>query len=73
MSLIAERVFNEANALAIDERISLIESLIAGLPTVDDEPSEEWKVEIRRRSAEFDAGGMTPVPWSEVKRQVMGE
>ena len=73
MGLMTEKVLSEASGLAIDERVTLIEALIAGLPPDDDELSEDWKEEIRRRSAEFDAGGITPVPWSEVKRQVLGE
>ena len=33
--------------------------------------SEEWLAEIKRRSAEFDAGLVKPIPWSEVKASAL--
>ena len=68
MSPAAEQVLTAALTLPEDERLEVIEALLADLDSNNDTPlSEEWLAEVRRRSAEFDAGKVTPIPWSEVK------
>ena len=51
-----------------DEQVQLLSALLAaaderGLRPFDD----DWLAEIQRRSAEFDAGLVTPIPWAEAK------
>ena len=65
MSPDTEQLLLTAQTLPRDERIELVEALVAGLdgrPALDETTWEE----IRRRSAEYDAGGITPIPWSVV-------
>jgi len=33
--------------------------------------SEEWLIEIQRRSAEFDAGLAQPIPWKQVRTDAL--
>jgi putative addiction module component (TIGR02574 family) len=64
----AEQLLTAAEALSADDRIELIEALIAGL-NADGLPdlSPEQLNEIARRSAEIDAGRVTPIPWSQAQ------
>jgi len=68
MSTNAQEVLATAQALPTAAQVELIEALIAGLDEADMEPLDEaWIKEIERRSADFDAGRVKPVPWSEVR------
>jgi putative addiction module component (TIGR02574 family) len=70
MSSAAEDVLTAALALPDDERLELVEALIASLQPGDRPPFDEsWREVIRRRSAELRAGTVTPIPWEDVKRQ----
>lgn len=64
----AEQLLSAVEALSADDRIELIEALIAGLKA-DGLPdlSPEQLNEITRRSAEIDAGTVQPIPWSQVR------
>lgn len=65
-----DQVFQAAMALPEAERADLVDSLIATL-NVDTLPlSEEWMQEIRRRSAEIDAGKVELIPWDVVRDRV---
>jgi len=66
MSPIAQELLESARALPSAAQVELIEALIAGLDEVDPEPLDEATLaEIQRRSAEYDAGQVQPIPWSE--------
>jgi len=68
MSPDTQEVLETAQALPSAAQIELIEALIAGLDETDPEPLDEaWMAEIQRRSADFDAGHVQPVPWSVVR------
>jgi putative addiction module component (TIGR02574 family) len=68
MSPNAQEVLETAQALPSAAQVELIEALIAGLDETDPEPLDEaWMAEIQRRSADFDAGLVQPVPWSAVR------
>ena len=70
MSQTTEQVLDAALALAEDDRLELVEALIASLQPSDRPPFDEsWREVIKRRSAELRSGKVTPVPWAEVKRQ----
>jgi putative addiction module component (TIGR02574 family) len=71
MSQGVQDLFEAALALSDEEQLQLVAALVAaaderGLRPLDD----SWLEEIQRRSAEYDAGGVEPIPWSEVKRRV---
>ena len=47
----------------------LLESLDA---EIDEDAEEAWDAEIARRHEEIDSGRVKMVPWSEARRQIMG-
>lgn len=62
------QVFNEALALADEERWDLVAKLQDSLAHLDEDPYETvWGKEIERRDREFREGRAQLVPWSEVK------
>jgi putative addiction module component (TIGR02574 family) len=70
MNPIMENLLNAALALPDDDRVELVEALIASLQSEDRPPFDEsWREVIQRRSAELRSGEVAPVPWTEVKRQ----
>jgi putative addiction module component (TIGR02574 family) len=70
MSPAAEQVLQTALALPAGEPVELIEALIAAFDEVDPQPLDAaWMTEIQRRSAEYDAGKVTPIPWSVVRER----
>ena len=61
----AEQVLQTALSLSAAEQVELIEALIAALDEAHPEPlDDKCLAEIQRRSAEYDTGGVTPIPWS---------
>jgi putative addiction module component (TIGR02574 family) len=69
MSPAAEQVLQTALALPAAEQVEVIEALIAELDRADPQPLDEARrTEVRRRSAEYHAGGVTPVPWPVARR-----
>lgn len=67
-----ESILAEAVQLSVVDRIQLIEALWETVPQGElPEMTEEWLGEIEKRSAEFDSGKVTPVPWSEVKARAL--
>jgi putative addiction module component (TIGR02574 family) len=66
----AEEVLTAALDLPDDERLELVEALIASFQPDDVPPFDEsWREVIRRRSAELKSGQVSSVPWAEVRRQ----
>lgn len=65
-----DQVFQAAMALPEVERANLVDSLIATLNAESPPLSDEWKQEIRRRSAEIDAGSVELIPWDVVRDRV---
>lgn len=71
MSPTSEQVLKSALALPEAERLELAGALLAASEEPVPEPrGEAWAAELRRRSAEIDAGKAVLSPWSEVKRRV---
>ena len=67
-------LFQAALALSDEEQLQLVAALVSavderGLRAVDD----SWLAEVQRRSAEYDAGGVEPIPWAEVKHRARRE
>lgn len=70
MNATMENLLNTALTLPDQDRLELVEALIASLQPEDRPPFDEsWREVIQRRSAELRSGQVTPVPWAEVKRQ----
>jgi putative addiction module component (TIGR02574 family) len=69
MSPAAEQILQTALSLPAEEQLELIDALLAAQE--EGRPLDEaWMTEVRRRSAELDAGVVAPIPWSEVKKQL---
>jgi putative addiction module component (TIGR02574 family) len=70
MNQAVDQLLQAALKLPDEEQLQLISALAAaaeerGLRLFDD----SWLEEIRRRSAEYDAGSVQPIPWAEVKER----
>jgi putative addiction module component (TIGR02574 family) len=65
-----QSVFADASQLPVPDRVQLVEALWDTLPDDALPPlSDEWIEEIRRRSAEFDAGAVKGAPWEEIRAE----
>jgi putative addiction module component (TIGR02574 family) len=63
-------ILQKALTLPESERAQLVDALIATFSPEDAAPLDDaWLAEIKRRSDEFDAGGVEPIPWGEVKER----
>ena len=67
-----QAVLADATQLPLADRMQLIDALWDTVPEDALPPlSEEWLAEIRRRSAEFDAGHAVTVPWEQVRADAL--
>ncbi len=67
-----ETLLADASRLPIGDRVQLIEALWDTLPDDSLPPlSAEWAAEIQRRSAEYDSGSVSTVPWEEIRAEAM--
>jgi putative addiction module component (TIGR02574 family) len=70
MNRTTENLLNTALTLPDEDRVELVDALIASLQPQDRPPFDEaWQEVIQRRSAELRSGQVTPVPWEEVRRR----
>jgi putative addiction module component (TIGR02574 family) len=70
MSQGVQELFQAALALTDEEQLQLVAAVDErGLRPFD----ESWLAEIQRRSAEYDAGTVQPIPWAEVKERARRE
>jgi len=66
-------LLKEALKLSPEARAALATSLLESLDeTVDEGAEAAWAVEIGKRIRELDSGAVTPVPWSEACRMILG-
>ncbi len=71
MNPATEQILQAAMALPEDQRWELVEALLAGDTSTDGASSDPaYLAEIRRRSAEIEAGTVEPTPWSVVRERV---
>ena len=67
-------LLKEALALPQEARAALAGSLIDSLDAkLDDDVEAAWDAEIARRIRDVDAGKVALVPWSEVRRRLIGQ
>jgi len=65
------KILKEALALPAEDRAALAESLLASLDEhVDEDAEAAWAAEIDRRMVGLDAGTVSAIPWSEVRRRL---
>ena len=67
-----ESLLADATKLPVVDRIQRIEASWDTVPEGTFPPlTDEWLAEIERRSAEFVAGLVTPVPWEEIRADAL--
>ncbi len=67
------KLLQEALRLSPEARAALAVSLLESLEEDVDESAEAaWADEIAKRLHELDSGAVTPVPWSEARRMILG-
>jgi len=66
-------LLRRALALPPEARAALASSLLASLEdaAVDEGAELEWEQEIARRADELRTGGVTTVPWAEVRQRAI--
>jgi putative addiction module component (TIGR02574 family) len=63
----------EALKLSPEARAALAASLLESLEDdVDENVEAAWAEEIAKRIHELDSGAVTPIPWSEARRIILG-
>ena len=68
-----DQLVDEALRLPEPDRAALAAALIGSLdPGLENEPSQDWDAEIRRRLEELDKGTVTPVSWADARRRIAG-
>lgn len=69
----ARRVIDAALRLPPEARAALAGTLIESLDsTIDEGATAAWEAEVERRVAELDDGSVSPIPWSEARRSIVG-
>ncbi len=67
------KLLEEALKLSPEARAALAASLLESLEAdVDEGVEAAWAEEIAKRIRELDSGAVTPVPWSEARRVILG-
>jgi putative addiction module component (TIGR02574 family) len=68
MTRALEQLYEQASQLPVEERAELAWMLLESIEEPPDEGVEEaWAAEIERRMAEYRAGRVKTIPWSEVR------
>ena len=66
-------LLEKALKLPPEARAALAGSLLDSLDQeIDDNVEKAWSIEIAKRVSELQSGKVQPVPWSEVRRGIMG-
>jgi putative addiction module component (TIGR02574 family) len=68
------KLLEQALKLPPEVRAALAASLLGSLDEGTDEDVEAaWAAEIAKRVHELDSGAVTPVPWPEARRMILGQ
>ena len=68
MTRAVERLYEQASQLPAEERAELAGRLLESIESPPDEGVEEaWAAEIEQRMADYRAGRVKTIPWSEVR------
>ncbi len=67
-----ESLLADASRLPVVDRIQLIEALWDTVPADSLPPlTDEWREEIKRRSAEYESGSVQTVPWEQIRADAL--
>lgn len=70
MNAEVNHILQAALALSDEDQLRLLAALSAAVDERALQPfAESWLAEIERRSSEYDAGGIRPLSWAEVKER----
>jgi len=68
MTRAVEQLYEQASHLPAEDRAELAGMLLESIEDPPDEGVEEaWAVEIERRMADYRAGKVKTIPWSELR------
>ncbi len=69
------KLLQEALKLTPEARAALAASLLESLEgdEVDEGVEAAWSEEIAKRIHELDSGAVTPIPWPEARRRILGQ
>ncbi len=68
MTRAVEELYEKASHLPVEDRAELAGLLLESIEDPPDEGVEDaWAAEIERRMAEYRAGRVKTIPWSEVR------
>ena len=68
MSRAVEELYEQASQLPAEDRAELAGKLLESIEDPSDQGVEEaWAAEIERRMADYRAGRVKTIPWSEVR------
>ncbi len=71
MNPTVEQLLQAALKLPDEEQLQLVSAFTAAVEEAGLRPFDDsWLEEIRRRSAEYDAGSVQAIPWAEVKDRI---
>jgi putative addiction module component (TIGR02574 family) len=74
MTQAVQQLLQSALALPDEEQLQLTAALLAAVDERGLRPFDDsWLAEIQRRSAEYDAGAVKQIPWSEVREKAWRE
>ena len=71
MNARVDHLLDEVLGLPAEERSALAVALFDSLESADEVAiSDAWRVEIKRRRDELQAGHVQPAPWTEVRQRL---
>jgi putative addiction module component (TIGR02574 family) len=71
MSRAVDELYEQASQLPVEDRAELAGLLFESIEEeADDGVEEAWAAEIERRIAEYRAGRVKTIPWSEVRARL---
>lgn len=71
MTRAVQELYEKASELTVPDRAELAGLLLESIEEPSDEGVEEaWAAEIERRMAEYRAGRVKTIPWSEVRARL---
>jgi putative addiction module component (TIGR02574 family) len=70
MAISPKELFEQSLALEERERADLASWILESLEPVDADAESAWAEEIKRRMEELESGGVTTVPWEELRAKL---
>lgn len=63
-------LIDQANALPVEERARMVDSLLRSLNSTDSEIDRRWAAVVQRRLSEMRSGEVEPIPGNEVFEKI---